>query len=1167
MLDTANLDAIAQETRACFLYEDVPDYIAALERDTRQLFGDPELTVESLKAVYTDLMRTAHSLKGGAGIAELPRLSRLAHQLEDLVEALSQGRVADIQPAHALLSSGIEQIGLLVNAAMRDGAAGEAEVAATLLIYDELDDFLRAVPAQTEADAMAEMSSTAPNPFVVKSALTVDLEECLQRVEAQLARVGSPAQSSEIISAFADECVMLSQVLSQSWLAELVGELKAIAATAPPELPELAIATFAAIREQRDLVLVDMGASPFVVAPVEPATDLSAAADSTEALALSEAIASEVSSTPDFLDELGGDDAIAELAGLSSESDSFDVFAALDLDPNDPSFLDDLPDTATAPAGDDLAFLDDLDPATESPKPVDPGVAAPLDLSDLDATSKPLASLDDLLGEADLPDDVAALMGEAEIASEMSSDFEGAIAAELMAADDTALSDADALAALGIAEIAPVDDLETSSAATELAPEMASPDVELITASLSNGEAIASLPTNTAEVESVSQSTPQAIAPSAPRPSLMSGVAIPTSQQSASSSQVAQPDLKLRMSVSRLDRIDNTLGELLIVRERLLEHHRQLELASRSLKQRSQQLVPINDRVRTFYDRLATEQRPAESIDPQQHSTELDSISLTDAIDVEPAPSDTEFDALEFDRYTDFHSTLQDLQELMVQVQENRSDIDVISRAFQDALDDLRDQMDSLRGDLRDSRFVPFRALSDQFVQPLRSLNQDHGKSVELVVDGSETPIDQAVVEQLQAPLKHLFRNAFDHGIETAEERQAAGKSSAARITLSASIQGNQIAIAIQDDGRGIDLDKVTDKAIRKGLCEADRRDRLTPAEIYEFLFTAGFSTADAVSSLSGRGVGLDIVRLQVERLHGTIRVNSTPGQGTTFILSMPLSLNIAPLLVCRCQQHTLSLLSSSILAVVATDELERQGDRLIWQDRPVSAYPLMQLLPYADSTPVPNNPPLMLMVDVAGQTVGLGIDGLIAERELVIKSFDATVAVPDYLGGCTVLGSGEVIPVIAPSGLQELLSADGDRAPKTPTADPAEEATELTVMIVDDSIAVRRMLDRLLTRMGYRVVQCRDGKEALEMLDRADEQFHAAISDIEMPRLDGFGLLREIRGRDRWHDLPVAMLTSRDNDLHRSKASDLGATAYFTKPFQPNDLLAKVAEMVASAL
>ncbi|MEO0853554.1 MAG: Hpt domain-containing protein, partial [Cyanobacteria bacterium J06648_11] len=161
MLDTANLDAIAQETRACFLYEDVPDYIAALERDTRRLFGECEPAGEEVKAVYTDLMRTAHSLKGGAGIAELPRLSRLAHQLEDLVEALSQGRVSDIQPAHALLASGIDQIGLLVNAAMRDSAAGEAEVAATLLIYDELDDFLRKLPAQTEADAMAEMSSTA----------------------------------------------------------------------------------------------------------------------------------------------------------------------------------------------------------------------------------------------------------------------------------------------------------------------------------------------------------------------------------------------------------------------------------------------------------------------------------------------------------------------------------------------------------------------------------------------------------------------------------------------------------------------------------------------------------------------------------------------------------------------------------------------------------------------------------------------------------------------------------------------------------------------------------------------------------------------------------------------------------------------------------------------
>lgn len=1184
MFDTANLDAIVQETRACFLYEDVPDYMAALDRDAQRLFGDASETSESSRqAVYTDLMRTAHSLKGGAAIAQLPHLSRLAHQLEDLLEALGQHRIDAIQPAHALLSSGIDRMGVLVAAAMRGGDAGEAEAAATLPIYDQLDALLQALPAQTEAAAMAEVAPSAPNPSVVKSALTVDLEECLRRVEAKIAPSTPPTRVRDELASFTEECLLLAQVLSLTWLSDLARDLQAIAPDAPPELPELAIATVAAIREQRDLVLVDMGASPVpkpeVASPAsDPLADLFAEAD-LPAVAASDVVdAAPPPAQPDFLGDILGESSAsasyAELQGSAFEPETLELLAAIDA--SDPTFLDDLPVPAQ-PEGDDLSFLDDAPSPTELP-PAE--VAEPFDLSQWD-TGDSMAALDAVLGDS--PPALSTAASELECSNAEVPEIELSETepseADMIPLMDAALGDlAIAPDAVGTADLVASDlddatleflglegdtlDLAEETAALAFLSEASDVDADLFAVPDDVAPTLAARAdaSESVECEAPVESAPlETERPVEPHPR---SVVVPLGRQSSAATQPPLPDLKLRMPVSRLDRIDNTLGELTIVRERLVEHHQQLERASRRLRVRAQQLSPINDRVREFYDRLAIEPRSAT---PSRDIAALEPAASHAAAESDMATQTTtsDFDALEFDRYTDFHSTLQDLQELMVQVQENRADIDLITTEFQSALDDLRDQLGSLRGDLRDSRFVPFRVLADPFIQPLAALNREHGKSVELNVSGPDTPIDQAIVEQLQAPLQHLFRNAFDHGIETSADREAAGKPAAARITLSAAIQGNQVTISVRDDGRGIDDRKVLEKAISKGLCVADAQ--LSPAQIYEFLFAAGFSTAASVSSLSGRGVGLDIVRLQIERLHGSIRIESSPGRGTAFILSIPLSLNIAPLLVCRCQQRTLALPSSSIVMVVKLSELERQGDRVIWQERAVPVYPLLQLLPYASPSAVHADTPLALIVDVAGELVAVGVDALVSERELVVKSFDATVAVPSYLMGCTVLGSGEVVPVIVPNGFQDRLASAGDRADVNLPEIPSE--VEPTILIVDDSIAVRRMLDRILSASGYRVVQCRDGKEALEVLELADEPFHAAISDIEMPQLDGFGLLQEIRASDRWKSLPVAMLTSRENELHRRRAAELGATAYFTKPFKPVDLLQNVAEMVAGVL
>ncbi|MDR9403316.1 MAG: response regulator, partial [Halothece sp. Uz-M2-17] len=595
----------------------------------------------------------------------------------------------------------------------------------------------------------------------------------------------------------------------------------------------------------------------------------------------------------------------------------------------------------------------------------------------------------------------------------------------------------------------------------------------------------------------------------------------------------ADPGLSLKMPVTRLDRMSNTFGELIINYERLNLISQQLQEANRSLHKHSFQLSPIKEQVQTFYDQLATN---------------LNYFNQT--------PSNNEFDPLQLDQYSHFHQTLQDFQELMVRVQENRADIDIIARDFQDTLEDLRNFLDTLRTDITNSRLIPFKTYAQRFNVPLQNLNERYHKSVQLLLEGEETLVDQVILEQLQTPLTHLFRNAFDHGIETTEERITVDKSPIATIKFQARLQGNRILIDISDDGRGISLENVFAKAKAQGLTERERPQELTRDHILEFLFLPNFSTAKTVSDLSGRGVGLDVVRMQVERLNGTVSVDSTVGQGTTFTLSIPLTLSILPFLLCRAQKQTLAIPASKILAVVSLKEMS-ENQTLIWHQQRLPVYPLLQLLPYPDPIPPSGQEPIGLVLNINETLIVVGIDGLQGERELVVKPFDRTIPVPPYVAGCTVLGTGEVVPVVDPDYWGDLLSSV--QSPTLSSNTTHQTDKDPTILVIDDSVAVRRNLESLLTKSGYDVISCRDGKEATATLDEPGKEINVVISDIEMPRLDGFGVLQAIRSHSRWHSLPVIMLTSREHERHRQKAFSLGATDYIGKPFSPQKLLATV--------
>lgn len=865
MLDAASLAAITEEARRCFLYEDAPEYQTELSSGLQKL-----LAREDAPDAIVSLMKAAHSLKGGAGIAQLPGLSECAHKLEDVLEALNEGRVQQIETAHDLIDRGIEQISILIEASIQGGVEGEARAAATNRdLFEELERFLASLPATAEAEPASISYQAQPVPrSLLETALAVDLEDCLQRAETVAKGEAIDADGKQILASFCDECTLLGQALSVEWLVTAADALKAAIAADAPDLAQRSRQTIAQLRSQRQQTL-----SP-----------------------------------------------------------------------------------------------------TPKPKLV----------------------------------------------------------------------------------------LETET----------------------------------------------------------------------------DSRLNLRVPADRLDRINNTLGELLVEYERLSLVGQQLQQANRTLKQRSTQLIPINEDVRAFYDRLATE-----------------------LVSTPHNPDTEEFDPLELDRYSDLHGTLQSLQESIVQVQENRADIDAIGRDFQASLDELRSLLDRLRFDLTESRSVPFRTVAETFLVPLQTLERRHQKSVKLEILGENTPVDQLILEQIKTPLTHLFRNAFDHGIETSQERRDRGKSPQAKITLSAALDGNRAIFSIADDGRGIDRRQVYEKAVRLGWCPPGGFSAMHPQQIDEFLFTPGFSTRDQVSSLSGRGVGLDVVRSQVERLRGTVAIATRLGEGTQFILSIPQRLSILPLLLCRVRERLLAIPSNKIWEVFSVAEREREDGTILWKERSLPVYPLLSILPYAERETEIAKPPLGLVLEAGGEAIAIGIDSLLEERELVLKPFDTTVPVPPYVAGCTVLGTGEVVPVLDPSYFGQLVTAD----PGAIAADPPfkQEEREVSILVVDDSIAVRRTLESLLSQSGYRILSCRDGQEALAVLERSNERVDLAISDIEMPRLDGFGLLQAIRTSDRWRELPVVMLTSRNNDRHRQKAMSLGASDYLSKPFDPPQLLGAIASLV----
>ncbi len=614
----------------------------------------------------------------------------------------------------------------------------------------------------------------------------------------------------------------------------------------------------------------------------------------------------------------------------------------------------------------------------------------------------------------------------------------------------------------------------------------------------------------------------------------------------------------VRVRSQLLDRLVNQAGEVMITRSRLEAELRQLRV---SLGELTGNL-----------DRLRSQLRDIELQAESQMQSRL----------AQARDSAAGFDPLEFDRFTR-------VQELTRMMAESVNDVATVQRNLQRTVESTEDnlieqarQTRELQRDLLRTRMLEFESISNRLYRVIRLAAKETGKQVKLDIAGGSIELDRGVLDRMTPAFEHLLRNCVAHGIEHPAARAAAGKDPVGTVLIGLQYEGNDVSVEFNDDGAGLDLDRIREKASQQGLVSSGQQ--LTDAEAANLIFMPGFSTAGQVTELAGRGIGMDVVRAEVNALGGRIETKTRPGQGTTFKLVLPLTTAVTQVVMIRSGKLAIGV-PANVVEIVrrATPKEVEQAYNTGFYEMGPDKLPFYWSGALLQASPRSTEPPSRTLPVVvfrsAAQRIAVHVDEVLGNQEVVVKNLGPQLARLPGLAGMTVLASGAVVLIYNPVALTavygeqaRLLSADNAR-PAVLERDGAAGALSDTpappqiplILVVDDSITVRRVTQRLLQREGYRVALAVDGLQALERL--AEEKPAVVLSDIEMPRMDGFDLARNIRGDPRLKDLPIIMITSRIAEKHRHHAKELGVDHYLGKPYSEEELLSLVKHYSAAAV
>jgi chemosensory pili system protein ChpA (sensor histidine kinase/response regulator) len=618
---------------------------------------------------------------------------------------------------------------------------------------------------------------------------------------------------------------------------------------------------------------------------------------------------------------------------------------------------------------------------------------------------------------------------------------------------------------------------------------------------------------------------------------------------------VPAAQVHLRVRADLVDRLVNEAGEVAIARGRI---EGELLALKGSLLDLTENVIRLRNQLREVEIQAESQMQSQQALATER--------SL-------------EFDPLEFDRFTRF-------QEVTRMMAESVNDVATVQQNLLRNLDHAGAAVAAqarisreLSQRLMGVRMVPFESLAERLHRVVRQAAKDAAKRANLDIRHGQTELDRSVLDKMSGPLEHLLRNSVGHGLEDSATRLAAGKEAIGQITVSLAQEGNEIVVAIADDGAGLNFERIRQHAIGRGLIAADAET--DEATLTQMIFQPGFSTAEELTALSGRGVGMDVVKSETTSLGGRIEVTTAAGRGTTFRIYLPLTLAVAQAVLVTSGSRTYAIPSSMIEQ--ATENKPdaaakvRSAGSTEWLGNRYPYHYLPHLLGDRNAVVPPARRHWILLVKGGTERVALEVDSLTGNQEVVVKAVGPQLARVAGLAGATVLGNGEVALIINPvalatraaerssSQVQVMVAgaeapaaaAETDTAASPVVAVPAPAAATAAVMVVDDSLTVRKISGRLLARHGYHVLTAKDGVDALEQLGEVMPD--VMLLDIEMPRMDGFDLARNIRADKRLRHIPIIMITSRTADKHRQHAAEIGVNYYLGKPYDEEVLLARI--------
>lgn len=642
----------------------------------------------------------------------------------------------------------------------------------------------------------------------------------------------------------------------------------------------------------------------------------------------------------------------------------------------------------------------------------------------------------------------------------------------------------------------------------------------------------------------------------------------------------------VRVNLESLEKLNDLIGELLINQNQNVAKDEEIYHAIQNLIEQINQNEQIINQLIDFADEISLSEQQQKIL--QELPEKLTQITNQSNFLIKSSQK------IERDKQ---------LNQLLQQATESNSQLARIADHLKNSNKQSRSNVQkqqrmllNMRDELIETRMSPLGRIFNRFPRLIEQLSTSYDKQVDLKISGSHVLVDKAVEEKLYDPLLHIIRNAFDHGIESTVTRSQNGKLPKGTIELRAYYQGNQTIIEVKDDGQGLNLEKIKKRGIERKLITPQQANSSVPSQLLELLFEPGFSTADRVSDLSGRGVGLDVVRSQIEAINGAIAIKSTPNYGTIFALQIPLTLTIAKLMLTQANGMTYALLIDSIERIVIPTSNQVkifEGQKVLhWEhDCNTEIIPvrkLSSLMEYCRTTPSvadssqENEYKPILLLHRQGGLLGLEVDRVLGEQELVIRPLGSAIAPPRYVYGCSILKDSSLTLVIDGAALHReseyrslSLNQRSFLGSRTQPALPPEseqsqpllgsvqadsledtaEAVSQTLLVVDDSSSLRQTIAMSLQKISNQVIQAENGLKALEKLHQSGE-IGLVVCDLEMPFMNGFQFLKAIRQNNNFSNVPVIILTSRDSEKHRKLALELGAAAYLIKPYQEEELL-----------